>query len=1122
MENLNTREKAVFVAERWLDKHQGVQCELLPAAGGALERHKYKVTVKTSDDRGSGTDKDISIVLLGSSGAKSAELKLDNSSNNFERNATDVFLLDLGLLDLGRLSGIEIGFAAKQSLGGLLASLTGAAWGLSHVEVEHVNTGERIFFVYRGWVNGTKPRVQLVPSSAEELAKAQKAPYKIVVRTSDLRGAGTDANVDITLFGKDASGKMVDSGPIRLDSSANDFERGRTDTFDISCRPVGELAYVQVRKDNAGVGSDWHLQDVTVTDLSSGRSWFFPCNKWFENKSPASLCQDLPAGNSDGSVGESNMVEYLVSVLTADERGAGTDSDCFIQLFGKDGSICTSRMPLHGKLERGCRDDLVLRGVDVGEVVEIEVGHNNSGPGPAWKLAAVEVLNPTVGRPAVFTLNDWIQGPRTQRTVSRRIRAGEAGKTGSALANQQYRIEVATSDIRFAGTDSDVYVTVLGDKGDSGERRLVDRTKSNMFERASTDTVLIECGSLGELQGLVVRTDHRLAGSDWHLDHIRVTDMLTGKQWGFPFRDWLNKKNGFRAELMPDRDGDGFGDAGTLKLIEYQVSVVTSSQRGAGTDADVRLTLKGQRGTLGPNLLRKSETNSNPFERGQTDVFTLHGSDIGMLVAAEVQLHGGGMTADWHLASIEVLNKGSGERAFFHYNNWFNKTLTPDWRAVLHAAASSADPGVETSAAATPEHVFQVEVLTGSDKGAGTNDRVFLQLFGPGDRPVFAQPQELTAKGRNLFEAGQTDSFLLAVKPDADPLETAPGSLLSLLERVVLEKRPGIGFGGDWQLSTLTLVDTRRGHSFEWSALHLDQGWLKGKGDGAKREWSRARWLDGRDEAQGLKLVAGDQHLPARAGAPGAAGAVAALEEKFLLEVKTSDKIGAGTDAEVFVQFEDDAGVVWEPVLKQDKARYERNSKDEDVLVMSGARLLGDHIRSCRVWHKGQGLFNRWHLAYIRLRRLRDQRQWIFECNDVVHKAAGASGATVLMGRLEQEGQKKDQGQEDGGGGAAAIHELRFADLHFEQLQDPAFKADLEARLRQSVLAAYGATAVGEVQVDFRSGSIIARIRVTFPAAGAAPAPATPLLQVVQQQMPQFGAVGECPERLLCAVVSCS
>jgi hypothetical protein len=49
----------------------------------------------------------------------------------------------------------------------------------------------------------------------------------VQVYTSDLRGAGTDANVFLILYG--AGG--LDSGSLKLDTSKNNFERGQEDVF---------------------------------------------------------------------------------------------------------------------------------------------------------------------------------------------------------------------------------------------------------------------------------------------------------------------------------------------------------------------------------------------------------------------------------------------------------------------------------------------------------------------------------------------------------------------------------------------------------------------------------------------------------------------------------------------------------------------------------------------------------------------------------------------------------------------------------------------------------------------------------------------------------------------------
>jgi len=54
----------------------------------------------------------------------------------------------------------------------------------------------------------------------------------------------------------------------------------------------------------------------------------------------------------------------------------------------------------------------------------------------------------------------------------------------------------------------------------------------------------------------------------------------------------------------------------------YKVSVMTGDVYGAGTDANVFLTIYGDLGDTGERKLSKSETNSNKFERGSVRELT--------------------------------------------------------------------------------------------------------------------------------------------------------------------------------------------------------------------------------------------------------------------------------------------------------------------------------------------------------------------------------------------------------------------------------------------------------------------------------------------------------------------
>lgn len=64
----------------------------------------------------------------------------------------------------------------------------------------------------------------------------------------------------------------------------------------------------------------------------------------------------------------------------------------------------------------------------------------------------------------------------------------------------------------------------------------------------------------------------------------------------------------------------------------YHVHVKTGDVRGAGTDANVFIKMFGTKGDTDSMKLRFSESNTNKFERGRTDVFKLETTDIGKVI----------------------------------------------------------------------------------------------------------------------------------------------------------------------------------------------------------------------------------------------------------------------------------------------------------------------------------------------------------------------------------------------------------------------------------------------------------------------------------------------------------
>ena len=95
--------------------------------------------------------------------------------------------------------------------------------------------------------------VTVVAGQAAAPTGAQPKHYTIRTFTGDKSGAGTDANVYITLYGEKG-----DSERLQLKKSAtsglNKFEQNRTDTFDVTTpTDLGRLKKIVIEQDNSGV-----------------------------------------------------------------------------------------------------------------------------------------------------------------------------------------------------------------------------------------------------------------------------------------------------------------------------------------------------------------------------------------------------------------------------------------------------------------------------------------------------------------------------------------------------------------------------------------------------------------------------------------------------------------------------------------------------------------------------------------------------------------------------------------------------------------------------------------------------------------------------------------------------
>jgi len=162
------------------------------------------------------------------------------------------------------------------------------------------------------------------------------AGYLITVVTGDKLGAGTDANVYLTLYGEKGN-----STELFLDNpNRNDFERNQTDTFTIPPSQVGDLGAIRriyLRHDNSGTAPGWYVASVTVTNIATGEKYRFIFNRWLatdeEDGALGALREGLPTTRQTFTPPYSDTRVWTHKVGNADCRASANKASGGIAFY---------------------------------------------------------------------------------------------------------------------------------------------------------------------------------------------------------------------------------------------------------------------------------------------------------------------------------------------------------------------------------------------------------------------------------------------------------------------------------------------------------------------------------------------------------------------------------------------------------------------------------------------------------------------------------------------------------------------------------------------------------------------------------------------------------------------
>ncbi|XP_078590357.1 lipoxygenase homology domain-containing protein 1-like isoform X3 [Branchiostoma floridae x Branchiostoma japonicum] len=628
---------------------------------------EWQVWCTTNEHPNAGTHAQVHLVVYGDRG-DSGLLTLQNGDHDcFSSGRTSEFKVNVG--SIGNVYKIRIGHDNTKEYPG---------WFLEKIRMKDVHTLAEFSSQPRRWLATDSSNGDVwmeIPTvwPGEDTLPVLK--YQLEVHTTDQFSAGTDSNVYITIYGQ--RGDTGKRELVRSQNSDMKFEQGQMDLFELEAVSLGELQKVIIGHDGHGLGSGWHLDKVVIKESPNAEEKYtFPCGRWLDENEDDKLTErellvqaESSAKSPDHAQATEDTTdntkdEWTVRVTTSEDVNAGTDAQVTLTVYGDKGSSGPLQLGVgqSGFFERGKIDEFDVKVGDVGKIYKIRLEQDNSGTDPGWKVDKVELSHPTTGETLVFTCERWLATNQDDGQTCRELPAVQEGE--ETLPVHRYQVGVHTGDLEEASTDSNVYVTMYGKRGDTGKRQLVNKLNDHTpFQRGKVDLFEVEAVSLSDLTKIVIGQDG--SRSDWYLEKVLIKESPSSKEsFQFLCSSWLSKDKG---------DGQLEREV-PIKKQDYIIQVYTGDKFGAGTDSTVHMVIHGTEGASTRLKLLNNMEDHNKFESGGVDTFLLETLPVGIPERIVIGHDGKGRGSGWYLDKVIIKESESMDEKFvFQCDRWLDE-----------------------------------------------------------------------------------------------------------------------------------------------------------------------------------------------------------------------------------------------------------------------------------------------------------------------------------------------------------------------------------------------------------------------------------------------------------------
>nr|XP_056710895.1 oxygen-regulated protein 1 [Euleptes europaea] len=759
----------------------------------SLSNDKWKVSLLTGN---SGTQANVTLWIYGDEGiAGPITLGKENREQLFLPGMENEFQVEMK--HIGSIYKIRIRHDGSRKH---------PEWMIAKVTLQHIKSGKILNFPgnkWLSWSRGNGDTLCELPVEKKGKCLYPILSYQVYVYTGHVEQAETDSAVYLCIYGE-----RGDSGLRLLHESDKPimFQRGKVDVFEIRSVSLGNLRKVLLRCEANNKLQYWYCEKVIIREAGKDLEYIFSCERWLPFMSQGMIHSETELFPQEMQIShhlkikeEENGEDWKITIVTGDFKTAGTTATVSLYVYGENKAS--------GPLILGCgkhqlfnpssADTFKINLKDVGELYKIRIGHDNSGSDPSWYLEEIRLqkVNSQSEQEICLPLLCWLAEDQDDGDTWKEIAIRRPEK--ALLPLLVYEIHVYTGSKPDAETNANVYITLIGNRGDSGKRKL-HRSRSNKikFRQNQSDVFYIKAVSVGNLNKILISHDGTGPGSGWFLDKV-IIKFQEGEEEAvvlFPCDRWLDEYHDdgkMERELIARKNNN---EPKAYTKGQWRVLVRTAQDSPEPQQCKRSLVIYGSKGKSDDLLLSSQSSGYVCFRPGATDEFLIEPADVGEVYKVRVACDDLPDFKGWHLKSFQMEELHTNQEVNFDCSCWLSVSQE-------HRVLVKEFPAVKENQKPLPVHKYIIYVHTGDRWGSETFANLYITLYGErGDTGVRKLQHSLITGEK--YQRNKVDSFLVEAVS------------LSHLKKIVVG-HDGEGYGAGIYLKMITVKKSENSDK-EW------------------------------------------------------------------------------------------------------------------------------------------------------------------------------------------------------------------------------------------------------------------------------------------------------------------